>query len=146
MSKVVVGGTFNVFHGGHIKLLNEAINIAALRDATLMVGITSDTLAQRTRNVPVRPRKERMADVQDYVENHVLRPHFGPTQYVFIDDANYMPKMDTGDVLVVSAETERHALEIITDKGYKCAIHAIKMLTDENGNVLSSTRLLEETE
>ena len=146
MSKVVVGGTFNVLHKGHIKLLSDAVDIATLKGAMLMVGITSDELAQRTRTVPVRPRKERMADVQDYIEKHVLRPHFGPTQYEIIRDVNYMPVMKNDDTLVVSEETAMHAFEILADKGYGCAVHVIDMVKDKDGNEIHSTKILEEIE
>ncbi|MDG6221335.1 MAG: adenylyltransferase/cytidyltransferase family protein, partial [Candidatus Thermoplasmatota archaeon] len=56
---VIVGGTFNVLHQGHIRLLEEAANCATF----LHVAVTSDRMASGSRNVTVRPFVERVKDV-----------------------------------------------------------------------------------
>lgn len=144
MSKVVVGGTFNVFHKGHARLLNSAIAIAAFKEAALMVGVTADNLAKRSRTVPVRPYKERLNDVMKYIEDDDLRPYFGPVVYEILWETDDMPEMSEKDVLVVSEETAMHAFEILAKKGYDCEVHVVEMLTDKDGNEIHSTKILEE--
>ena len=144
MSQVVVGGTFNVFHKGHAKLLDAAMTIATFRDAALIVGVTDTGFAQHSRRVPVRPYRSRLNDVQRFVEGSDLRPHFGPVMYTPIRSVDDMPKMDEYDVLVVSEETAPDAYRMTNDKGYRCYIHVVKMATDTEGDILNSTKILEE--
>ena len=143
MSQVVVGGTFNVFHKGHMKLLDAAITAAALKESVLVVGITSDTFAQASRNVSVRPYNERLQDVREYVESDDLRPHFGPTAYLRIDSADQMPVMKDDDVLVVSEETCMNAYQVLADKEYGCQVYVVDMVKDKNGEEIHSTKIIE---
>ena len=144
MSMVVLGGTFNVFHKGHQRMLDDAITLAALKEASLTVGITSDTFAKSSRNVPVRPWEERLHDIEEYIDRDDLRPYFGPVFYLRIDSADQMPEMKDDDVLVVSEETAVDAFRILVDKGYGCAVHVVDMVKDSNGEEIHSTKILEE--
>lgn len=143
MSKVVLGGTFNVFHKGHQKLLDDAISLAAFREAVLYIGVTTDTFATRSRNVPVRPYKERLKDIEEYVEQNDLRPYFGPVCYQPMNSADQMPRMEDDDILVVSEETAPNAYRVLADRGYGCAVHVIDMVKDSKGEEIHSTRILE---
>ncbi len=51
MKKVAVAGTFNVFHKGHRKLLAKAFEIGDY----IHIGLTSDEMAGRYRDVAVEP-------------------------------------------------------------------------------------------
>ncbi len=51
MKKVAVAGTFNVFHKGHRELLAKAFEIGDY----IHIGLTSDEMAGRYRNVAVEP-------------------------------------------------------------------------------------------
>ena len=144
MSQVVVGGTFNVFHKGHAKLLDAAIITAAFKEAALVVGVTSDELAQGSRSVPVRPYKARLDDVAKYIERSDIRPRFGPVLYSTIRSYDDMPVMTEGDVLVVSEETEGRARKILADNLYICTVKVIPMVRDKNGEEIHSTKILEE--
>ena len=144
MSQVVVGGTFNVFHKGHAKLLDLAIINASFREAALVVGITTDELAQSSRSVPVRPYKARLNDVERYVECSDLRPRFGPVLYTTIRSYDDMPVMTEGDVLVVSEETEERARRILADNLYICTVKVVPMVRDKNGEEIHSTKILEQ--
>ena len=144
MSQVVVGGTFNVFHKGHTKLLDTAIITAAFKEAALLVGITTDELAQSSRSVPVRPYKARLDDVARYIERSDLRPRFGPTMYTTIRSYDDMPVMTEGDVLVVSEESEEHARKILADNLYICTVKVVPMVRDKNGEEIHSTKILEQ--
>lgn len=144
MSQVVVGGTFNVFHKGHAKLLDVAMICAALRHAALVVGVSSIGFAQSTRDVPVRPFRERVKDISEYIESSDLRPEFGPVFYKMIEHKDDMPVMEDDDVLVVSQETAQNAYQILTEKGYLCHVEIINMVCDENGEEIHSTKILRE--
>ena len=143
MSQVVVGGTFNVFHKGHAKLLDAAMIAAAFKNAALVVGITSDELAQSSRSVPVRPYKERLNDVARYIERSDMRPEFGPVMYSTIRDINDMPCMGEEDTLVVSEEKKNRARIILANKEYICKIKTVPMVKDRNGEEIHSTKILE---
>ena len=142
MSAVVVGGTFNVFHKGHMKLIDDAIDIAAFKECALIVGITSESFARSTRRVPVRPYEERLHDVREYVEMSDLRPYFGPVYYLRIYKADDMPHMADDDILVVSEETAPNAFHVLADKGCGCAVHVVDMVRDSSGEEIHSTRIL----
>lgn len=143
MSQVVVGGTFNVFHKGHAKLLDTAMTIASFKNAALVIGVTSDELAQSSRSVPVRPYRARLDDVAGYVERSDIRPEFGPVMYSTIYDVSDLPVMDERDTLVVSEETEERARKLLTEKGYICKVRTVPMVKDKNGEEMHSTKILE---
>lgn len=143
MSQVVVGGTFNVFHKGHAALLDSAILIASFKECALVIGITTDDFARSTRKVPVRPYKERLRDVEEYVESSDLRRYFGPVGYLLIKSADSMPEMGKDDVLVVSEETAMNAYLVLDSKGYDCEVHVVDMVKDKDGEEIHSTRILE---
>jgi len=67
-----VGGTFNVFHGGHAEYL--ALALAHAR--RILVWITSDELAARLKTCPVRPFAIRAESVDGY-----LRGTTSPVRY-----------------------------------------------------------------
>lgn len=140
---VVLGGTFNVFHRGHAKLLDDAMTAASFRESSLVIGITSDSFAQSSRNVPVRPYSERLRDVREYVESSDLRPYFGPVVYETVGSKDDMPAMRENDVLVVSEETAPNAYRVLAQKDYDCTVHVIDMVHDSEGRELHSTRILE---
>ncbi|MCK4718163.1 MAG: pantetheine-phosphate adenylyltransferase [Thermoplasmata archaeon] len=74
--RVVVGGTFNVLHKGHKALLSKAAGLAT----HLCVGITTDEMAGKGRDVPVRPYEERKEEVCSFLDSldmggrYVIRP------------------------------------------------------------------------
>lgn len=142
MSQVVLGGTFNVFHKGHQRLLDNAITLAAFRECALVIGVTSDAFAGSTRCAPVRPYSERLNDIREYVEHDDLRPYFGPVAYLRVDSADQMPEMGDDDVLVVSEETAPNAFRVISDRKYGCAVHVVDMVKDRDGKEIHSTDIL----
>lgn len=146
MSQVVVGGTFNVFHKGHAKLLDAAMIAASFKNAALVVGITSDELAQSSRSVPVRPYRARLDDVARYIERSDIRPEFGPVMYSTIRSVDDMPYMSEEDTLVVSEEKKNRARIVLANKGYICKIRTVPMVKDRNGEEIHSTRILGEEE
>jgi len=61
--KVVVGGTFDVFHRGHEKLLRRAFDLGVV-----MVGLTSDLMAGKTRDRTIKEFEKRKKVLQGFIE------------------------------------------------------------------------------
>ena len=59
----VLGGTFDILHVGHIKLLNTAI----LNSNNLYIGITSDKYAKLIKNHEVNPFSQRREKVINFM-------------------------------------------------------------------------------
>ncbi len=136
--KVALGGTFQVLHKGHRKLIEEAFKIGD----EILIGITSDEFASRTRKYKVRPYALRKKDVESFAkkfhknfEIRKINDHFGPTV------------KEDFDSIVVSHETYRYALEINfirKTKGMKqLEIHSIGRVLAEDLIPISSSRIME---
>lgn len=64
MTRVVVGGTFDFFHKAHRELLRKAM----VAGDELMVGITSDEMAEKTRGYKVNPYEDRKRRVEEFLK------------------------------------------------------------------------------
>lgn len=137
---VYVGGTFNVLHEGHRKLLRKAVECMG-EFRHLEVGITASNWVKR--DVPVRNSEWRKMDVM-----HFLTDELGvrPDRVWFTLITGECPMAvtrdtDATDILVVSSETEsagRRCLErlpegsrprlvvVSRDKGMKSSTDIIK--------------------
>ncbi len=97
MTKVGVGGTFNVLHRGHRRLLDVAMENGDL----VAVGLMSDAYCERNKAVAL-PYERREAAVRAYLEGRGAVFTIAP-----IDEREGTAPSDPGlDVLVVSQETE----------------------------------------
>jgi len=137
--KGVVGGTFDIFHAGHKKLLKTAlINVDAL-----LIGITSDRFAALSRGREVNPFEKRVRKVLDFirtldkedkVEIRKIEDPFGPS----VEDQEL-------EVLFVTENLLFNALKVNSlrqPKGMKpLDIFVVPLLRAENGGILSSTRI-----
>jgi len=95
--KVGVGGTFNVLHRGHRRLLDAAIGSGDL----LAVGLMSDDYCRRNKAVTL-PYAEREKALREYLEKREARFTVVP-----LDEKEGSAPSDPGlDVLVVSQETQ----------------------------------------
>jgi pantetheine-phosphate adenylyltransferase len=140
--QVVLGGTFDPVHDGHRALFDRAFELG---DVT--VGLTSDDLAPKTRNVDrfVRSYGDRRAELEadlerfaaEYGRSFEIRELTRPTGIA----------TEPGfDVLIVSPETERGA-EMVNEERRENGLEPLEVevvdhVYAEDGEIISSTRIV----
>jgi cytidyltransferase-like protein len=140
MTKVAVGGTFELIHKGHRFLLAKAF---ALGDEVL-IGLTSDHLANSTRPRMVRPYRDREWALQAFLDRAYPGLDF---EIKRIDDrfgpAVHLPDLD---ILVVSENTHATGLEINETREERglppLELVMIPHVLADDGMPISSTRVL----
>lgn len=146
---VVVAGTFNRFHEGHRALIVRAVWEAMHTGNSLHIGVTTDEFAKEGRDVPVRPREERIKDVfrfavscrDDLEHSGIVKKSIN----IEIDDVkskNDMPFLIEGDILVVSEETYRNAIKLTA--GMDGTIITVPMRKGRDGKEIHSTTIIKE--
>lgn len=137
---VAVGGTFDVLHIGHERLLAKAFELGEL----VFVGLSGDRLVSKlTKNHPVRAFALRRRDLRRLLKARgwlkraritELRDPFGPAT-----------RRKRLDALVVSQETHRNGLRVNAlrrSRGLKpLRLHVVKMVNADDGEPLSVTRI-----
>jgi len=109
LTRVVVGGTFDYFHKGHRMLLLKAIEAGD----DIMVGITSDEMAEKQRGYKVNSFEERKEAVERFMKAHGAKYNI----VMIKDPCGRNDKFGTAadeayDVIVVSPETKAMAEKI----------------------------------
>lgn len=135
--RVIIGGTFDVFHNGHKVLLKRAFELG-----DLTVGLTADIMAEKMKKRKVRYFRLRKKELEDFVKKEFkikpkiikIKDKFGPT---LKEDFDY---------IVVSPETYKTAL-LINKKRKKLnkkplKIVTIKLVLAKDRKPISSTRIL----
>ena len=136
---VVIGGTFEELHAGHIKLISEAFKIGDL----VVIGLTSDRFARDTRGRKVLPYEERMKRLETLISASGWKK---PYKIVEINDP-YGPTLTEKElhVIVVSTETFDGALKINQLRMKKgmppMVIHVIDLVETVTGEKISSTSI-----
>ncbi len=132
---VAVGGTFDRFHKGHEKLLNEAFNIGD----NVLIGVTSDEFGGKKGNIDhCSKRISRLEEfLQKFNSRYIvkkLEEPYGPT----IHDSKI-------DAIVVSRETKPTADKINKIRQEKSMdpleIFIIDWVLADDGKPISSTRI-----
>lgn len=138
---VAVAGTFGPIHDGHRVLLEHALRFGE----RVIVGLTSDELASKTRSRPVAPYEERkrslaaeLESIDEWGRDVVIRKLTDPHEIV--------TEQSSIDALVVSPETvdELESINgIRRDRGFDplTGIVAPYVLADD-GERISSTRIV----
>ncbi|AFZ71614.1 phosphopantetheine adenylyltransferase [Natronobacterium gregoryi] len=140
---VALGGTFDPVHDGHRKLFERAFELG---DVT--VGLTSDSLAPKTRQVDreIRPYDRRRADLANELESFAdeydrafeIRPLESPTGIATEPQFEY---------LVVSPETRtggKQINDIRRERGYDpLEVVVVPHVRAEDDDIISSTRIVE---
>lgn len=71
MTRVAMGGTFDVLHRGHRALLDAAF---AQGDEGVSIGVTTDSFANARRDRKVRPWEDRVADLRAFLQTRNYLP------------------------------------------------------------------------
>jgi len=134
---VVVGGTFDTLHSGHIKLLATATLIGE----RVLIGLTSDAFASSYKQYKVKPFSVRLANLKNLVS--LIAPE-REVMYTEINDP-YGPAIADPrlEAIVASVETLPRALQINdlrSERGLRpMEVVVISTVRDGYGHVLSST-------
>lgn len=139
-TKALVGGTFDMLHAGHKRLLQQALDIGE----TVVIGVTTDTMVEtEPKTHAIDSYHERVTALEGFLEEQNARDRVAITP---IDDP-YGPALTDGeaDVLVVSRETAFRAREINQlrrARGLKpVKIRVVEMVLAEDGAPISTTRI-----
>lgn len=144
---VVLGGTFDTLHSGHVKLLATATLIGD----RILIGLTSDAFASTYKQYKVRPLSIRLTNVKNLMS--LIAPD-KEVVYVEINDPYGPAVIDPNlEAIVASIETAPRALEI-NDQRVKGGLRPMEVVVistvrDGFGHILSSTyirRVLEKLE
>ena len=138
-SLIAMGGTFDIIHRGHLTLLENAFEISD----KVIIGLTSDDLAQKKRKTPIHKYDERLKNLtsiifkkfpNSYFEICQLNSDFGPAvlekevQALIVSDET----SDQGNVLnKLRSERNLSPVEIIT----------VPMFLAKDGVRISTTRI-----
>ncbi|WP_129113254.1 phosphopantetheine adenylyltransferase [Halegenticoccus tardaugens] len=142
--RVVVAGTFGPLHDGHRALFERALEAG---DGGVVVGLTSDELAARTRREPrpVPPFEERRRAVEAALET--LDEWDRDAEVRKIDDEFGFADDDPSlDAVVVSPETDEEVAEI-NERRRERGLEPLETIVApyvlaEDGERISSTRIV----
>ncbi len=138
LKKVVVGGTFNKIHEGHIELLTTAFSIGEF----VYIGLTSDKFANLFRTEKVIKYEKRKKNLEDKILSLNLHKNF---KILKINDMYGIATIEKGlDAIVVSEETLPRAQEINAirfKKGLKRLIIVVVPLILKDNKPISSSML-----
>jgi len=135
--KIVIGGTFDLLHRGHMAVLDTGFRIGK----KVVIGLTSDEFASRFRVVKTAPYEKRKSTLETYI-----RSFKKPYEIVRINDTYGVATIDPEiDCIVVSEETLLRAEEINAirfKKGLKkLVIVVMPIVVAKDGTPISSERI-----
>lgn len=135
--KVVIGGTFDILHNGHMALLRKAFELGEVT-----IGLTSDTMAKKIKERKIKDFEQRKKELEDFIKKEFkVNP-----KIIKIEDKFGSTLKEDFDYIVVSPETYKTALLInrkLQKKDKKpIKIVKIKFVLAQDGKPISSTRIL----
>lgn len=137
---VAVGGTFDLFHHGHLALLLKAFEVGN----HVLIGLCSDEFVKKT-NKPHRiaPYAQRIEELKQFLEKKELLERAEITP---LNDAYGVTLSDKRlDAIVVSKETEPRAHQINKKRASlglsPLPVVTVKMVLSEDHYPISSTRI-----
>jgi len=137
---VAMGGTFDLLHRGHRKLIMKAFEIGN----HVIIGLSSDDLLKNLRKPHgIAPYVQRLEELKSFLKKNDLLER---AEIVRLDDTYGVTLSDRRiDAIVVSEETEPRAHEINEKRKNlglpPLPIRAVKMVLSEDHYPISSTRI-----
>jgi pantetheine-phosphate adenylyltransferase len=137
---VAVGGTFDLFHDGHIALLRKAFDVGN----RVLIGLSSDEFVKKT-NKPhtIAPYGQRLDELKQFLEKYELSER---AEIMQLDDAYGVTLSDKQlDAIVVSKETEPMAHKINKKRESlglpPLPVVTVRMILSDDHYPISSTRI-----
>lgn len=137
MKRVVLGGTFDVLHEGHKALLRKAFSLGQV-----IIGLTSNRMAEESKKRKVRDFKKRKRDLGKFISNEFSKK----PKIIKIEDRFGPALKQDFDYIVVSPATYKTAV-FINKKRKKLGKRSIKIVKinfvrGKNGKPISATEIL----
>lgn len=138
-SRVALGGTFDLLHAGHEKLLKSAFAVGQF----VTIGITSDKFNGKIGQLPVQDQFARKSNISKFLKEKKL---INRARLVYIEDIFGPTLVDRSyQALVVSKETLSGANKINNKRKQlglgKLAIVTVDLVLAYDGKVISTTRI-----
>jgi len=136
---VAMGGTFDIIHDGHMKLLNKAFSISN----KAIVGLTSDVLAAKKGKKLLKNYHQRFESLKSLIEENFPNSSYDISKL----ENDFGPAVIEGSVqaLIVSEET-RNQGQLLNELRAKrnlppVEIVVVPMVLAKDGGVISTTRI-----
>ena len=140
-SQVAVGGTFDIIHGGHARLLARAFELGRI----VVIGVTSDSLVPvLLKDHPVQSFHRRERRLREFLRS---RGWLGRARIVELTDP-YGPavRLKNLEALVVSEKTRISARKVNSIRASRrlkpLRLHVVRMVKGEDGKPISTSRIL----
>ena len=136
---VAMGGTFDIIHKGHIKLLSSAFAISS----KVIIGLTSDEFAKRKGKSLLNQYEKRFANLENLIKTNFAEQSY---QISKLDDDFGPAVLEEGvEALVVSDETgyQGDALNKLRAKKNLRPVQVVvvPMVLAQDGDRISTTRI-----
>lgn len=136
---VAMGGTFDIIHKGHIKLLSSAFAISS----KVIIGLTSDEFAKRKGKSLLNQYEKRFANLENLIKTNFAEKSY---QISKLDDDFGPAVLEEGvEALVVSDETgyQGDALNKLRAKKNLRPVQVVvvPMVLAQDGDRISTTRI-----
>ena len=137
-NKVILGGTFDLLHTGHQKLLNQAFSVANF----IRIGLTTDHFNQTRGKKTYQSQEIREKKLQAFLEQHFSRRYKIHLISDVLGDAENDAELEA---IIVTSETESNAKLVNQERSQKSysllEIIIVEPEKDELNQVISSTRI-----
>ena len=135
--KVCLGGTFDILHKGHKRLITTACDLAG-PSGTVVIGLTKKSLVLKRRRINSYQTREKV--IEEFLKEKKTPPKVKITP---IQDKYGLSIEEDFDAIVVSPETKPVAEEINEKRGQKgkkpLQIVVVPFVLAQNGKPISST-------